>query len=151
MKASNNCIELLKYFEGFRAEAYQDIANVWTIGFGSTMWDTGDRVKEGETITVERAEELLQWELKNKVAALAGLVVNQNQIDAILSFVYNLGVGAFNSSTLRKKIKYNPNDPTIKDEFLRWNKARVNGVKVPVKGLTIRRRKEAELYFKPIE
>ena len=69
--------------------------------------------------------------------------INQNQFNALVSFAYNVGTGNFSSSTLLKKVNRNPNDLTIKDEFLRWNKA---GGKV-LNGLTNRRNEEADLYF----
>jgi lysozyme len=74
--------------------------------------------------------------------------VNQNQFDALVSFCYNLGIGAFNSSTLKKKVIANPADASIRDEFMKWNKARVKGVLTELKGLTNRRTAEADLYFK---
>jgi lysozyme len=148
MIASKNCINLIKMFEGYKAKAYLCPANVPTIGWGSTMYTDGRKIKLGDTINEEQAEELLMWELKNKSNALHGLTLNQNQFDSLLSFVYNLGVGAFAKSTLRKKILLNPNDPLIKSEFLKWNKARVGGELIELKGLTRRREAEAEMYFK---
>jgi len=135
-------------FEGYKAKAYLCPANVPTIGWGSTMHIDGRKVKLSDTINEEQAEEMLMWELKNKSNALYGLNLNQNQFDSCLSFIYNLGIGAFANSTLRKKILANPNDPAIKTEFMRWNKARVNGELVELKGLTRRRTAEADLYFK---
>lgn len=148
MIASKNCINLIKLFEGYKAKAYLCPASVVTIGWGSTMYTDGRKIKMGDTINEQQAEHLLMWELKNKSIALHGLNLNQNQFDSLLSFVYNLGIGAFAKSTLRKKILTNPNDPTIKDEFMRWNKARVGGELMELKGLTRRRTCEAELYFK---
>jgi lysozyme len=135
-------------FEGYKAKSYLCPASVVTIGWGSTMYTDGRKIKLGDTINEQQGEELLMWELKNKSIALAGLNLNQNQFDSLLSFVYNLGVGAFAKSTLKKKILANPNDPTIKAEFMKWNKARVGGQLMELKGLTRRRTAEAELYFK---
>lgn len=135
-------------FEGYKAKSYLCPASVVTIGWGSTMYTDGRKIKLGDTINEEQAEELLMWELKNKSNALHGLILNQNQFDSCLSFVYNLGIGAFANSTLRKKILLNPNDSTIKAEFMKWNKARVGGELMELKGLTRRREAEAELYFK---
>jgi len=148
MVVSKNCINLIKMFEGYKAKAYLCPANVPTIGWGSTMYTDGRKVKLSDTINEEQAEILLMWELKNKSNALYGLNLNQNQFDSLLSFIYNLGIGAFANSTLRKKILTNPNDPAIKFEFMRWNKARVNGELIELKGLTRRRTAEAEMYFK---
>lgn len=135
-------------FEGYKAKAYLCPASVVTIGWGSTMYTDGRKIKIGDTINEQQGEELLMWELKNKSIALAGLNLNQNQFDSLLSFVYNLGIGALAKSTLRKKILANPNDPTIKDEFMKWNKARVGEQLMELKGLTRRREAEAEMYFK---
>lgn len=147
MIASQKCIDLIKEFEGYYSKAYICPAGVPTIGYGSTMWNDGRKVKIGEKITKEGAELLLHWELNNKAIALKGLSLNQNQADALLSFIYNLGIGAFDKSTLKKKIKLNPNDPSIRDEFMKWNKARVGGKLMELKGLTRRRIAEANLYY----
>lgn len=148
MTASQNCINLIKLFEGYKPKAYLCPAGVPTIGYGSTMYSTGIKIKLGDTINEQQANELLMWELKNKAYALHGLKINQNQFDALLSFCFNLGIGAFAKSTLKKKIVANPNDKSIKDEFMKWNKARVGGQLMELKGLTRRRIAEAELYFK---
>jgi len=147
MIPSQKCIDLIKQFEGFEKTSYKCPAGIWTIGYGSTMWNDGRKVEQGQKITLEGAEMLLMWELKNKSSALIGLTLNQNQSDALLSFIYNLGVGAFKKSTLYKKVKVNANDATIRDEFMKWNKARVNGKLVELKGLTNRRQAEINLYY----
>jgi lysozyme len=148
MTASQNCINLIKLFEGYKPKAYLCPAGVVTIGFGSTMYTDGRKIKLGDTINEQQGNELLMWELKNKSIALHSLNLNQNQIDSCLSFIYNLGIGAFAKSTLKKKILLNPKDASIKDEFMKWNKARVGGELIVLKGLTRRRNAEAELYFK---
>jgi lysozyme len=135
-------------FEGYKPKAYLCPAGIVTIGFGSTMYTDGRKIKLGDTINEQQANELLMWELKNKAIALHGLNLNQNQFDSCLSFIFNLGIGAFAKSTLKKKILLNPNDATIKAEFMKWNKARVGGQLIELKGLTRRRIAEAELYFK---
>ena len=148
MIPSKNCIDLVKKFEGLFLKSYYCPASIVTIGWGSTMYQDGRKIKMGDVITLAQAEELLMWELNKKTIALHGLNLNQNQFDACLSFIYNLGIGAFNKSTLLKKIKVNPDDATIKDEFMKWNKARVNGQLVELKGLTNRRKFEVALYYK---
>ena len=139
---------MIKMFEGYKAKSYLCPASIVTIGWGSTMYTDGSKIKLGDTINEQQAEQLLMWELKNKSISLHGLNLNQNQFDSLLSFVYNLGIGAFSKSTLKKKILINPNDPAIKDEFMKWNKATVGGKLIELKGLTRRRTAEAELYFK---
>ena len=147
MNPSQNCINLIKQFEGFRNKAYLDAVGVPTIGYGSTMWNDGKKVKLGETITLESAGVLLYWQVNKMCIILDTLTLNQNQYDALSSFIYNVGSGAFSKSTLFKKVKTNPKDESIKDEFLKWNKGRVNGVLVELKGLTKRRLAESNLYF----
>lgn len=147
MNPSQNCINLIKQFEGYRSKAYLDAVGVPTIGYGSTMWNDGKKVKLGETITLEGAGLLLYWEVNRKAVILDSLILSQNQYDALTSFIYNIGSGAFGKSTLFKKVKANPNDAAIRDEFLKWNKGRVGGVLIELKGLTRRRIAEADMYF----
>jgi len=82
-------------------------------------------------------------EFSYSVYFLCGEYVNQNQFDALTSFAYNVGIGGFKKSTLLKLVKANANNPLIRNEFAKWNKA---GGKV-LKGLTNRRKEEADLYF----
>jgi lysozyme len=147
MEVSQRCIDLIKKFEGLLLEAYLCPAQVPTIGFGSTMYQDGTKVKIGDVLTLQEAEALLVWELQTKAKAMPKLRLNQSQYDAVMSFVFNLGIGAFKGSTLYKKININSSDPSIRAEFSRWNKARVNGSLVELKGLTNRRKAEADLYF----
>ena len=147
MKPSQNAVNLIKQFEGFRKDAYICPAGVPTIGFGSTTWGNGQKVKLGEIIGMDGAEKLLLKDIEKMSKALTGLNINQNQFDALCSFIYNLGIGAFNRSTLRNKVASNSIDSTIRAEFMKWNKARVGGKLVELKGLTRRRDAEANLYF----
>jgi len=142
MEAGKNCIDLIKKFEGLRLESYKCPAGLWTIGYGNTQWENGIRVKENQVIDIQRAEKLLIYWV-NKYANRINLKVNQNQFDALVSFAYNVGIGNFDSSTLKKKVIANPNDPSIKDEFMKWVSSR--GKQLP--GLVKRRKEEANLYF----
>lgn len=144
---SQNCIDLIKKFEGLFLKSYLCPASIATIGYGSTMWNDGKKVELGQKITLEGAEILLMWELKNKANALHRLNLNQNQFDALMSFIYNIGISAFLNSTLFKKALVNQNDETIRNEFMRWNKAKVNGKMIVLKGLNNRRIAESNLYF----
>jgi lysozyme len=144
MTASQNCINIIKMFEGYKAKAYICPAGKVTIGWGSLLYTDGRKVKMGDTINEQQATEMLMWELKKKSVCLQGLKLNQNQFDACLSFVYNCGVTAFNDSTLKRKIVANRQDLSIRSEFLRW----VNKGSAFEKGLTRRRKIESELYFK---
>ena len=140
MKASVDAYELIKQFEGLRLEAYLCPAGIWTIGYGHTSG-----VSPNSFITIQEADEYLHRD----VAAIEiqlnklNLSLRQCQWDAIVSFVFNIGIGNFKASTLLAKIRINPDDNSIIDEFLRWVYA--NG-KV-MRGLQKRRLTEMKLYF----
>ena len=98
--------ELIKEFEGFKAEAYKCPAGIWTIGYG---WTHG--VKEGDTITESEASELVQKEVDTIAGQIATALgdnvfqqLNENQVSALIDFVYNLGIGTFKQSSLFKNI-----------------------------------------------
>lgn len=141
---------LIRRFEGCKLRAYQCSAKVWTIGVGNTFYEDGSAVKQGDVITQERADRLFIILLDQFAAQVRPLIkqpLNDNQFGALLSFAYNAGVGALQRSTLLRLVNANPNNPLIRQEFAKWNKA---GGKVLV-GLTRRRTAEADLYFTPIQ
>ena len=146
MIPSKNCIDLIKAFEGCKLKAYLCPANVVTIGWGSIAYPNGRKVKLSDAITQDKADELLTHEVNKKAAGVAklGVKFNQNQFDAIVSFAFNLGIGALQKSTLLKKARVNVNDATIRNEFMRW----INKGSLFEKGLRRRRAAESELYFK---
>ena len=115
---SSDCVTLIKHFEGCRLAAYRDAVGVWTIGYGQT-----EGVHEGMTITQIEAEAMLKQALADKyvpgVQRLFG-PLEQHQADALVSFAYNLGVGALQKSTLRKKILAGDLAGAA-DEFLKWH------------------------------
>ena len=139
MNVSQKCVDLIKHFEGFEDTAYLCPANVWTIGYGRTR-----NVKEGDRITEPQAERDLLEELeefKHQVLNSVKVELTQNELDALTSWTYNLGVGNLNSSTLLKKLNTGDKD-SVPSEMLRWNKA---AGKV-LAGLTRRREAEAKLW-----
>lgn len=140
MKASIDAYELIKQFEGLRLEAYLCPAGIWTIGYGHTSG-----VSPNSFITIQEADEYLHRDVATIEMQLnkLNLSLRQCQWDAIVSFVFNVGIGNFKASTLLAKIRINPDDNSIIDEFLRWVYA--NG-KV-MKGLQKRRLAEMKLYF----
>ena len=142
MTPSQKAIDIIKKWEGYRDIAYQCSAGRWTIGYGSTIYEDGVRVKEGDSISRIEAEELLMWELTRK-SKMIKAYMTQNQFDALCSFSYNVGIGALLDSTLYRKVRLNHNDPSIRAEFMRWNRAKGK----VVDGLTNRRKDEADLYF----
>lgn len=140
-KTSKAGADLITQFEGVKLTAYLCPAKVWTIGVGHTGLD----VKPGLTITRAQADQLLFNDLRRFESAVNRLcpVTTQNQFDALVSFAFNLGEGALEGSTLRKK--HNAGDYAgARAEFGRWNKA--GGRVLP--GLVKRRAAEAELYGK---
>jgi len=139
-------LNLIKKYEGLRLSSYLCAAGVPTIGYGSTRYPNGKKVILGEKLTNEKeATQLLLATLEPFEAAVNKHLpnINQCQFDALIVFAYNVGIGAFIKSALLKKAKANNADPSILDEFLRWNKV---GKEVII-GLTNRRRGEANLYF----
>lgn len=147
MKTSTNGINLIKKYEGIRHKAYLCPALVPTIGYGTTIYPNGVKVKLGDMCTTDEATTYLTHDLLTAETQISGVVestINQNQFDALVSFVYNLGIGNLSKSTLLRKLNRNATDPTIADEFMKWNKA---GGKV-LTGLTLRRKDESILYFK---
>ena len=150
MQVSKEGLDLIKKHEGYRDNAYLCPAKVWTIGYGNTFYESGRKVKEGDVISKDKAERLLECVVEDfarNVRSTIKVPLNQNQFNSLVSFAYNLGIGNLRSSTLLRKVNANPGDPTIFNEFLRWNKA---GGKV-LNGLTKRRQEEANLYFEPIK
>lgn len=152
MKTKKKGLDLIKQFEGLELSPYLCPANVPTIGYGATYYGATDKkVKLSDPkITKKYADELLKGMLTSYEDGVARYVqkkINQNQFDALVSFAYNLGLGALKSSTLLKKINANPNDPDIKNQFKRWVKS---GGKT-LQGLVKRRTEEAELYFSGVK
>ena len=152
MKTSQKGIELVKRYEGFISHAYLCPAGVISIGWGHT----GPDVTKDMVITEKEAELLLNKDLKKFESKLNysiehdHVTLNQNQFDACISFIFNLGFSAFIFSTLYKKLK--AGDYTgAADEFPRWVyiTKTVDGekVKIRLKGLETRRKAERELFL----
>lgn len=146
-KLSQKGLELIKSFEGLKLKPYLCPASIPTLGFGNTYYPDGTKVKLTDpAITKEKAEELLKFLLVTYEKAVDSYCrddISQSQFDALASFCYNVGAGNLQKSTLIKKVNANPQDPTIRAEFMKWNKA---AGKVLL-GLTRRRTAEANLYF----
>jgi len=139
MKLGERGTEILKYFEGCKLTAYQDSVGVWTIGYGHTKG-----VFDGMTITQEEAEQMLLTELEEYEGYIEDMVtvpLTQNQFDALVVWIYNLGPTNFRNSTLLKELNAG-NYNAAGQEITRWNKA---GGKV-LAGLVKRREAEAELF-----
>ena len=146
---SKNAVDIIKKWEGFRAKPYYCSAGVPTIGYGTTTYPTGEKVKiTDRAINVATATTYLTYHIDRKVNnPLLKLIdrnkLNQNQYDALVCFVYNIGIGAFEKSTLRRMINENPKNPEIEGEFLKWCHAKGK----IIDGLRNRRAEESALYF----
>lgn len=155
MKTSQHGIAAILADEGERLTAYFDIAGVPTISVGVTDGVTADDVHNKRTITREESQAMFSMALAPREAAverLCTLKPTQNQFDALVSLVYNIGEGGFEKSSVLRF--HNAGDfQRAATAFGLWNKARIAGVLQPVKGLTNRRAREAALYLtaSPVE
>ena len=154
MKLNKLGIDLMHFFEGCKLEAYECSGSLplpkdkkfFTIGWGNTFYENGTPVNQGDKITQDRANSLFVFvanKFADEIKKLIKTNLNENQFSALVCFAYNVGTGNLAKSTLLKKVNANLNDPSISNEFLRWNKA---GGKALL-GLTRRRTAESKLYF----
>lgn len=158
-RTSENGKKLVEHFEGRFNKAYLCPAGVWTIGIGHTKG-----VKMGDTATDEQIDKWFYEDIMVREMHVNDLhlKIAQNQFDALVSFVFNLGVGRLKESMLLKMIKVYPLNPEIRYQFSRWNKALAKkdgkdndhdglidepGELEPLEGLIKRRASEAEMYF----
>ena len=134
---------LIESFEGLRTESYQDTGGIWTLGYGHVQGAC-----EGNTCTPEQADAWLAEDLAMTEAGVNAAVaepINQNQFDSLISLAFNIGLGAFRSSTLLKLL--NSGNPALAaQQFVRWDQ--VNGK--PSDGILRRRQAEAALFLTPI-
>lgn len=142
MNITDNGINLIKEFEGFKASPYLCPAGKWTIGYGTTSGIT----KDTPAITEEQAEQLLKYNLRwveKTIKSSVCVDLTQNEYDALCSFIYNIGGSAFRGSTLLKLLN-DENYLDAADEFLKW--CHVN--KEVNQGLLRRRKAERDLFLK---
>jgi lysozyme len=146
-KVSQKGLNLIKKYEGFKSKPYLCPSSVPTIGYGSTYYEDGHKVKLTDpSITEEEATTLLMALLVSFEKAVDSYCrddINQNQFDALVSFAYNCGTTALKKSTLLRLVNGNPTNPKITDEFKKWNRG--GGRVIP--GLSRRREEEAKIYF----
>lgn len=151
MKPSDKFTELLILFEGEVLHGYKDSAGLLTVGIGHLV-KPGEPYKLNQPITKEESRRLFAEDTKDTIADVNHLVkvqINQNQFDALCSLVFNIGGRAFAGSSVLRKL--NQGDfKSAANHFADWNKARVRAKLTVVKGLTIRRAKEAALFTKPV-
>lgn len=143
---SENGFKLIRESEGFKDKAYLDTGGVWTIGYGTIRYPNGNPVKKGDTCTKEQAEEYLKNDVKWVEKCLDTLIttkkLNQNQFDALASFVYNVGEKQFATSTLLNLINKG-NFQGASSQFSRW--VYDNGKRI--QGLVNRRKIEKDLFM----
>jgi lysozyme len=158
MKISDKCLKMIKHHEGVRTKPYQCPALLWTVGVGHVIDPNHARVPIADrkslpipsawdrTLSMDEVDDILQKDLARFVAGVLRLcpetVNNQNHLDALVSFSFNVGLGNLQKSQVR--MKYNRGDfDGAMDELLTWNKA---GGKV-LKGLDSRRKDEKALFL----
>ena len=134
-------IGVIRHYEGFRQDPYLCPGGVWTIGFGSTRGVTAD----SPSITEAGAEALLRHDLARYERAVERLtipVISDGQFAALVSFAFNLGSGAYRSSTLRRRVNRSE-WADVPRQFRRW----VIGGGQRLEGLVRRREAEIQLWI----
>ena len=147
MRLSQKGIDLIKKFEGIRLKSYICPAGVLTIGYGHT----GSDVYPNQQITEEEAEKLLWKDTESAQQTVSSFVqakINQNEYDALVSFVFNVGPTAFVNSTLLRLLNHGADRKVVAAEFDRWVKA---GSDQPVPGLVRRREAEKALFLEKVK
>ena len=138
-------IDIIKKYEGCRLSAYKCPAQVWTVGYGATVYPDGTKVKEGDTITQEKAEALLLDYVINKIMPnIRDLGLSSGQEAALCSLIYNIGWPAFAKSKCYKAIK----EKDWETVFKNWDWCKGGGKFL--KGLAKRRTEEMFLFFQDL-
>jgi len=152
MNISINGIKLISAFESCKLKAYLDLGGLPTIGYGTTHYYDDRRVEMGDEISMFDAEYYLKEEcnsIANRLSKLLIVEINQNQVDSLVSLIYNIGFTAFKSSSLLAYI--NTRNPIDIGLFTKWDKIHRDGYLVAIPGLKLRRIKEFELFTKTID
>lgn len=156
MQLSEQGFDLIAEFESFVAQPYKDAVGVWTIGYGNTYYLDGRKVTANdEPLTKQQAVDLKRAIINKDFAPAVNLMfaeeieqgkITQNMFDALVSLAYNIGTRGLAGSSVYKHIKAG-NFQEASNAFLSWNKGRVNGKLVELKGLTRRRKAERDLFL----
>lgn len=143
---SDEGLRFLMKNEGVVLKPYLDTKGIPTIGVGNTFYEDSTKVKMTDSpITEKRAMELFKWVLKQfELTVYSNTIdtINQNQFDSLVSLTYNIGQQSFKNSTLVKRINSGASEQSIKNAFMMWNRP---------KEIFGRRKREVDLYFKPIK
>lgn len=135
--------------EGNVLKAYVDSVGVLTIGVGHTSAAGAPKVVKGMTITAAESDAILARDLASVEASVSALVkvpINQNEFDALVSLVFNIGAGAFKGSSVLRNLNAG-NRAGAADAMLAWNKGTIGGKKVALRGLTTRRQDERRQFL----
>ncbi len=147
-----DALDLICQFEGYRGTAYQDSVGIWTIGFGTTSYPDGRRVRQGDSCTILEAREWLLHHMSDKAAKIAkaidqiGVKLNDNEFGALVSLCYNIGVGCLGEERSLGHALRSKDRQAIATAFLVYTKA---GGK-ELSGLVRRRAAERALFLKPV-
>lgn len=153
LSLSQKGIDFICNFEGFEPIAKPDIAGIPTIGFGTIRYPNGSSVKNGESCTRKDAERWMSFEINekcayfNQVIQKINLNLTQNQYDALVSFLYNVGIGKCYAGTTMGDAIYSKDLNAIADAFLIYNKFTYFGIKRVSSGLDRRRKAERVLFI----
>ncbi len=151
MRISEAGMSLIAEFEGFSATPYNDPAGHCTIGIGHLLHMGACNSADRGRVDYDAAVRLLRTDVRRYEDAVNRLItvqLNQNQFDALVSFTFNLGYGALEGSTLRRRLNAGRYGDVC-EQLRRWNKAEVNGVMIELAGLTRRREAECTLWSTP--
>jgi len=152
-----NCFALIKKWEGLhkkrsdgQIESYRDPVGIWTIGYGSIFHrDLNRPIQPGDVITLQAAERWLSEEVEETAedvnSLCKGVPLTNGMFDALVSFSYNVGVGAFGESTLLRGLRSGDYSGAAR-EFVRWVHGDDNGIRRVLAGLVNRRNEEEELF-----
>lgn len=156
MNPSQDCFEIIKKWEGLHKqlpngtiESYEDPVGIWTIGYGSiNHLDQNRPILKGDVISKATAERWLKLEVEEKaedVNRLCKVPLKQCMFDALVSFTYNIGIGAFGESTMLRKLNQGDFEGAAR-EFDRWVHGTDNGTRAVLLGLVNRRNDEEALF-----
>jgi len=140
-------LNFIKTQEGFVPIADNTLDGIWTVGYGSTWnFDKGRKVQQGDSIDIKTAQRWLEMTVATTSKEIKSVVkksINLNELNALISLTYNIGLGAFKNSTLLKKLNAGESKILVSDQFLKW--IYINGV--ISNGLKNRRIKERQLFL----
>lgn len=142
MHASETAYQLIKHFESLRLRSYRDTGGIWTVGWGSTRNVSSKTIIDLNEATIRLLDDI--EEAEKSLVRLVKIPLLQNQFDALVSWIFNLGEDKIKNSTLLRKL--NAKQPGVGEQFPRWKYGLVDGKSVVLPGLLRRRNAERELF-----